>query len=169
MKVRVISLTSSFITYSTGINIGRHIFAKYKQFWKLCLVTCTWNRRMTISQECHYKHFMGSLLSKKTTSSSNVASERRKGMQTTRKSQSVKVIKWRLMNVFRNVAPVVFNSTLSGTLSAMTGIQPLFYKQASHPFEYHQFLDLCFQYFPVLHMLINVYTFSLDIIQIPAI
>ena len=65
-------------------------------------------------------------------------------MQTTRESQSVKVIKRRLVNVFRNVAAVVFNSKLSATLSATTRMDtlPLFYKQAAHPFESHQFLDL---------------------------
>ena len=136
----------------------------------LCLVACTWNRRTTISRERHYKHFMGSLLPKETKSSGNVASERRKGMQTTCESHSAKVTKRRLINVFRNVTPVLFNNKLSGTLNAMTGNIASFYISKFHTPSNFTISWICvFSTFLFCIILINVFTFPLEIIQILAI
>ena len=169
MKVRVISLTSQ--TYPSPIALAQThedaFFAKYKQLWKRCLVTSTWSRRTTVSQEYHCKHSLGSLLPKETKAA--VQPLKDEDMQTTRRSHG-NSHKMKAPSRFQKWYSCSFNNKLSGTLNAMTGNIASFYTSKFHtPLNFTISWICVFSTFLFSMILINVSTFSLEIIQILAI
>ena len=83
--------------------------------------------------------------------SRDAASERRKGMQTTWKShreqsQNENSFMFSEMLLLQFQQQAIWYSECNDREYSL-----FLYKQISYSFEFHHFLDLCFQYFPALH------------------
>lgn len=160
MKVRVISLALA--------QTHEDAFLQNTSSFGNCLVTSTWSRRTTVSQECRCKPSMGSLLPKKTKAEMQPLKDEKACRQHGRVTGNSH--KMKTHSCFQKCYSCSFNNKLSGTLNAMTGNIASFYTSKFHtPLNFTISWICVFSTFLLSMILINVFTFSLEIIQILAI